>query len=66
MLENITYQRKSHKIYASMVCMSSNAEIPRKYFGDSLQPTNWILDSIATCHMTPDISDFILGSLVET
>ena len=28
--------------------------------------TNWILDSGSTCHTTPEISDFILGSLVET
>ena len=30
-----------------------------------MQPTNWILDSGAMCHMTPDISDFVPGSLVE-
>ena len=28
--------------------------------------TDCILDSGATCHMTPEISDFIPGSLVET
>ena len=28
--------------------------------------TNWILDSSATCHMTQEIYDFILVSLVET
>ena len=27
---------------------------------------DWILYSGATCHMTPDISDFIPGLLVET
>ena len=37
----------------------------RKYFGSRSQLTNCILDSGETCHMTPDISDFILGSLVE-
>ena len=31
-----------------------------------MQLTNWILDSAVTCHMTPDISDFTPGSLVET
>ena len=41
-------------------------EIPRRYFGDSLQLTNWILDSGETCNMIPKISDLILGSLVET
>ena len=46
--------------------MSSNANIPRRKFGDRLQLTSWILDSGATCHMTKDISDFILGSFLET
>ena len=45
--------------------MPYNAEIPRRYFEDSYQLTNYILDSGATCHVTPDISDFIPGSLVE-
>ena len=44
--------------------MSSNAEILRRDFGDGSQLTNWILDSDATCLMTPDISDFITGLLV--
>ena len=46
--------------------MSSNEEIPRRDFGDSSQLINWILDSGETFHMTPDISDFIPGSLAET
>ena len=37
-----------------------------RYFGDSSQLTNWILDSGETCHMTPQVSDFILGSLEDT
>ena len=49
-----------------MAHMSSNAEPPRRYFGDSSQLTNGILDSGATCHTKPDISGFIPGSLVET
>ena len=49
-----------------MTHMYFNAERPRRDFGDSLQLTNWILDSGETCHMTPDISDYIPGSLVET
>ena len=49
-----------------MARMSTNTEIPRRYYGDSSQLTNWILDSDTTYHMTPDISDFIPGSLVET
>ena len=31
-----------------------------------MQLTNFILDSGVNCHMTPDISDFVPGSLVET
>ena len=49
-----------------MVCMSYNADSSRKEFEYSSQLTNCILDSGATCHMTPDISDCILRSLVET
>ena len=46
--------------------MPYNAESPRRNYVDSLQLTNWILDSCATCHMTPEISDFLPGLLVET
>ena len=53
-------------IYASMAHMHYNAESPGSNFGYSLKQTNWILDSGVTCHITRDISDFILGSLVET
>ena len=49
-----------------MARMYYNAEIPRRDFGYSLQLKNWILDSGATCKMIPDISYFILRSLVET
>ena len=59
------YQSDPQKVYAYMVHMYYNVETPRKYSGDSSKLTNWILDSGATCHMTPNISDFILGSLVE-
>ena len=64
-LENSSDQNKSQKIYASMASVSSNAESPRRDLGDRSQLTNSVLDSGATCHMTPDISDFIAGSLVE-
>ena len=40
-------------IYTSMTRMSGNDESLGKYFGDSLQLTNWVLDSGATFHMTP-------------
>ena len=46
--------------------MSSDDEQKREKYGDSLQLTNWILDSGATCHMTPEVSDFIPGSLEDT
>ena len=49
-----------------MVRMSGNDEFPSAIFCDSLQLTNWILDSGATCHMTPEVSDFIPGSLEDT
>ena len=63
--ENSTYQNKSQKIYASMARMSSNTEITIRYFGDSSQLANWILDSGETCQMTLEISYFIPGSLAE-
>ena len=47
------------KIYASMAHISSNDEFTSGTFGDISQLTNWILDSGATCHMTPEVSDFI-------
>ena len=46
--------------------MSSNDERKREKYGDSSQFTNWILYSVATCHMTPEVSDFIPGSLEDT
>ena len=49
-----------------MARMSSNAVNLERYFGDSLQLTNWILDSGVTCHMEPDIFYIILVSLMET
>ena len=48
-----------------MARMSSNEEIPRIYYGDRYQLTNWILDSGVTCNMTPYISDSIPGPLAE-
>ena len=55
-----------HKIYASMVQMSSNDERKSENYGDSSQLTNWILDLGATCHMTPEVSEFIPGKLEHT
>ena len=55
-----------HNIYASMAHMYSNEKRKNKQYGDSLQLTNWILNSGATCHITPEVSDFIPGSLEDT
>ena len=46
--------------------MSNNEEYSSGNFDDTSQLTNWILDSIATCHTTPEVSDFIPVSLEDT
>ena len=46
-----------------MTRMSDNDESPGEIFGDSSQLTNWVLDSEATCHMTPEVSGFISSLL---
>ena len=46
--------------------MSSNDKCPSEEFGGSSQLTNWILYSGAICNMTPEVSDFIPGSLEDT
>ena len=48
-----------------MARMSVNDKCPIENVGDSLQLTNWILDSGETCHMTPKVSDFITYSLED-
>ena len=55
-----------HKIYSYMARMSSNDEHKSEKYGDSSQLTNWILYSRATCHITPEVSDLIPGSLEDT
>ena len=59
-------ENNDHKIYASMARMYSNNERKNVKYGDSLQLTNWILDLGETCHMTPEVSDFIPGTLEDT
>ena len=54
------------KVYASMARMSNDDVSENKDYGNSSQLTNWILDSGATCHMTPEVTDFIPGSLEDT
>ena len=49
-----------------MELISGNNKSYNWYFGDGLQFTNWVLDEVATCHMTPQVSDFISGSLEDT
>ena len=46
-----------------MAQMSSDDERKCVNYGDSSQLTNWILDSGETCHMTPEVTDFIPGTL---
>ena len=55
-----------HNIYAYMAHMSSDDERKSGKYGDSLQLTNSIRDLGATCHMTPEVTDFIPGSLEDT
>ena len=45
--------------------MSGDDEIPSRDFGDSSLLTNLILDSGETCHMTPQVSNFMPGSLED-
>ena len=47
--------KNKQKLYASMAPMSDNDESPSWDVGESSQLTNWILDSGATCHMTPQV-----------
>ena len=54
------------KVYASMARMSNDDKRENKDYGDSLQLTNCILDSGATCHTTPEVTDLIPGSLEDT
>ena len=48
-----------------MAGMSDNDESPSKDFSDISQFTNCILDSGETCHMKPQVSDFIPGSFED-
>ena len=47
------------KVYASMARTSNDDVSKNNDYGDSSQLTNWILDLGATCHMTPEVTDFI-------
>ena len=54
---------RDQNISAYIARMSGNDECTSRNFGHSSQLTNWILNSGATCHMTPEFSDFIPNSL---
>ena len=56
----------NQNIYASMARMSINDKRSSENYGDSSKLTNWILYSGATCHTTPEVLDFIIGSLEDT
>ena len=49
-----------------MACVYDNNECSSRDFGNSSKLTNCILDSGATCHMTPNVLDFIPGLLEDT
>ena len=49
-----------------MAHMYDNDKCSSRDFGDSSQLTNFILDSVTMCHMTPQVLDFIPGSLEDT
>ena len=49
-----------------MAHMSTNAESHRRNYGENSQLTYLILDSGASYHITPEISNFIPDSSVET
>ena len=49
-----------------MASVFDNDKIPSRYFGDISQLTNCILDPVATCHITPQVSGFIPVLLEDT
>ena len=49
-----------------MARMYSNDKCSSENYGNSSQLTNWILYSGAKCHMKPEVSYFIRGSLENT
>ena len=55
----------NQNIYGYMARLSDNDKIHNIYFCDNSQSTNWILDSGATSHITPQVSGFIPSSLED-
>ena len=60
-VDNDNYQY----IYASIARMSGDGQSSSRDLGDILQSTNWIWDSGATFHMTPQVSALIPGWLED-
>ena len=54
------------KVYAYMEQIYNDDVRENKDYGNSSQLTNWILDSGATCHITPEVMYSIPGSLEDT
>ena len=75
-MKGVIVHRKNNSIKVMMITIKRYMNLCHKclvmtkvfsgYFGDSLQLTNWVLDSGATCHMTPQVSYFISVSLEDT
>ena len=63
---DIGKNNSNQNINASMAHMSGNEKCTSRNYGDSPQLIHWILDSGATCHMTPEVLYFIPGSLEDT
>ena len=53
--ENSIDEIEPQKVYTSMAPMSTKKENHKRYYGEGLQLTNWILYSGVICHMTPEI-----------
>ena len=49
-----------------MAQMSGNDESRSRYFFDSSQLTNWVLDSGEMYHIRPQVQNFIPGPLEDT
>ena len=63
--DNSIDESELQKIYVCMACIYTNKEIPGRDLGDRQQLDNCILESVATCHMTQEVSESIPGLLVE-
>ena len=60
-LMNLVYNYLFHKGFSTIYFIDTGTG-----FGESSQLTNWNLDSGSTCHITPQVSNFIPGLLEDT